>query len=667
MFGIYNGKNLYLPSPFSEWILDKKDFLRDDPNNAFNQGVLDSIIDDDESQFREIVSPFPGWEKGPNQKFSMTNYKIPELISNNPTYASLCALFGAEKCFSTLAMICPDGISSEQFRQKDNKDRSPIHFACAGGNLNIVRMLYEANYNLNMEDYYGYKPAHYSAMAGTTDIMKYLWTKGANILDKLKYVMSPFQVACLYGNLDIIKLICESIDQDDKVLNECHHIKYFENKAFLTPLHFACEGGHSNVVDYLLSKNKEIGKKHLTLVDHESRTPLEIACQNGFLECVKSLVKFGALSLDLEKSQTALFDACANGFPDIVTFLLRQKEININKVNSNDMTALEIAVINGQLEPVKVLIQNGALKNKTENEIGDLFLAACGSNNDLSIVKYLNEQMNIPYQTMGDTFMRQACKIENEELVNFLIEKNCSFKNIKINDFNFTTKWTPFMTFLKNKGLDFMNVNSNVGVPIIIKTIKYGSMNSIKKLISEGVELNKEIVDKYDLIKFSCAQGKTKLFHLLIQYNPNMYDPTLFLNELITKFISYKTKTNKKRNKEYFDVAKILLDEYKANPNNKSIINELVSNCCIELLELLSEFGASFDFCMIDFDVFRRNNKNSIVFELFKEKNVDFNTLKCKNCNLLLTEAIKNNDTYIIDQLLSCGASIDGKTNIIDN
>ena len=213
-----------------------------------------------------------------------------------------------------------------------------------------------------MEDYYGYQPAHYSAMAGTTDIMKYLWTKGANILDKLKYVMSPFQVTCLYGNLDIIRLICESIDQDDKVLNEYHHIKYFENKAFLTPLHFACEGCHSNVVDYLLSKNKEIAKKHLTLIDHESRTPLEVACQNGFLECVKSLVKFGALSLDLEKSQSALFDARANGFPDIVTFLLRQKEIDINKVNSNDMTALEIAVINGQLEPVKVLIQNGALK-----------------------------------------------------------------------------------------------------------------------------------------------------------------------------------------------------------------------------------------------------------------------------------------------------------------
>ncbi|KAK8857491.1 hypothetical protein M9Y10_015896 [Tritrichomonas musculus] len=145
-----------------------------------------------------------------------------------------------------------------------------------------------------------------------------------------------------------------------------------------------------------------------------------------------------------------------------------------------------------------------------------------------------------------------------------------------------------------------------------------------------------------------------------------MYDPTLFLNELITKFISSKTKTNKKRNKEYFDVARILLIEYKANPNNKSFINELASNCCIELLELLSEFGASFDFCMIDFDVFRRNNKNSIVFELFKEKNVDFNTLKCKNGNLLLVEAIKNNDAYMIDQLLSCGASIDDKTNIID-
>ena len=55
-------------------------------------------------------------------------------------------------------------------------------------------------------------------------------------------------------------------------------------------LHFACESGHLNVVQELLSRPK-IDVEALSTMD---RTPLHLACIKGHCEIVKALIKFGA-------------------------------------------------------------------------------------------------------------------------------------------------------------------------------------------------------------------------------------------------------------------------------------------------------------------------------------------------------------------------------------
>lgn len=119
-------------------------------------------------------------------------------MNYHPTYASLCTLFNAEKCFTSLLNLCSNEQTSEKFKRPDKKGRSPIHFACFGGNMNIVRQLYQLGFDLNATDNDGLQPSHYSAMSCTIEVMKYLWMKGAINLTNQGKETTPLCVACLY-------------------------------------------------------------------------------------------------------------------------------------------------------------------------------------------------------------------------------------------------------------------------------------------------------------------------------------------------------------------------------------------------------------------------------------------------------------------------------------
>ena len=172
----------------------------EDNSNSINVKILDSILDDDDETFFQLVSQNNTDDLDYNKRFKLTNYKLPLILSDQPPYSSLCAAFGAEKCFNSLLSLFPEGIQSKHFNKTDNKGRHPIHFACFSGNLNILRLYYQAKFDFNISDFTGKTASHYSAISSTLDVIKYLFTKGFNILTQTDYSgMTPLHIACKYG------------------------------------------------------------------------------------------------------------------------------------------------------------------------------------------------------------------------------------------------------------------------------------------------------------------------------------------------------------------------------------------------------------------------------------------------------------------------------------
>jgi ankyrin repeat protein len=62
----------------------------------------------------------------------------------------------------------------------DNEGKTPLHYVCNNGNLDIVKLLLKANADPNLPNKYGDTPLHCSCAKGDIKIAELLIANGAN-------------------------------------------------------------------------------------------------------------------------------------------------------------------------------------------------------------------------------------------------------------------------------------------------------------------------------------------------------------------------------------------------------------------------------------------------------------------------------------------------------
>jgi ankyrin repeat protein len=101
------------------------------------------------------------------------------------------------------------------------------------------------------------------------------------------------------------------------------------------PFTWHVDGGHLNIVELLVQKGAD-----LNVQDHNSRTPLHLACSGGHLNIVELLVQKGAdLNVQDSYSRTPLHLACSGGHLNIVELLV-QKGADLNVQDKDSRTPL---------------------------------------------------------------------------------------------------------------------------------------------------------------------------------------------------------------------------------------------------------------------------------------------------------------------------------------
>ena len=178
---------------------------------------------------------------------------------------------------------------------------------------------------------------------GRMDCVSILLDLGANMTLSINHREKPpaLNIAARHGHIEIVKLlILKGVKIDHQIDRP--------GSALIA----ACEGGHIEIVTYLLDTDIDTPPAKLG-------PALRAACQYGHVPVAELLLSRGANVNFREKETTALMAACKANKGEVVAFLL-QHNADIKYTDTNGCCALTIACMAASTDTAELLLQAGA-------------------------------------------------------------------------------------------------------------------------------------------------------------------------------------------------------------------------------------------------------------------------------------------------------------------
>lgn len=154
--------------------------------------------------------------------------------------------------------------------------------------------------------------------------------------DWLGQLIEKIKAGSLTGMLQIIG---EYEREKGGIVDEDENLFSMSTSNDWTLMHYACYYGNSNIVQLLVARQANPNREN-----EDDMTPLMIACKEGHIECVRSLLKHPRIQVNKMTSQEnpALHKACKKGLSTIVQMLIEHKA-SMTQEDQNMLIPLQYA------------------------------------------------------------------------------------------------------------------------------------------------------------------------------------------------------------------------------------------------------------------------------------------------------------------------------------
>ncbi|XP_065334532.1 uncharacterized protein LOC135935876 [Cloeon dipterum] len=439
--------------------------------------------------------------------------------------------------------ICMDYfllLQKSDINMTDERGKTALHCAAERGYLERVQELVNAGANIQAVDENGWNAFHFACSSvryfDDDDEMNEIHDITVQIIQKLHSTDSQLakektgrgqtglhiHLKFSYCSVKVTRFLVEEIGVDVKAKdnNGCTALRIAVNEA-------------KDSVDYLMEKDIDLEVK-----TKRGRTCLHFAAERGDLDALQTWIELGGdFNVVDEKGMTALHIAAENGHLQFVKKFLvcateevqnqdlgegcvgsKLKE-RLNRCDNEGRTALQLAAESGNVDLVKLLLENNAdLTHADKVGRTPLHLAAESGNVDL-VEWLLKNNADLTQMDMkGKNAIHYA--IENERMLRFLNEKNGDLVKQR-------TKYgdtTLHLALKRNGGVteeialwiigqvddDVLNAKNDSGETPLLLACRNGWCRAAELLLSRNVEVN-----------VSDANGKTAM-HYAAEY-VNLY------------------------------------------------------------------------------------------------------------------------------------------------
>ncbi|KAJ7589364.1 Pfs, NACHT and ankyrin domain protein, partial [Mycena floridula] len=356
-----------------------------------------------------------------------------------------------------------------------------------------------------------------------------------------------------------------------------------------TPLSYAAEWGHIDIVKLLLEENADPN-----ICDKGQWTPLSYAVKEGHIDIVKLLLEKNADPNICDKGQwTPLSYAVKEGHIDIVKLLL-EKNADPNICNKGQWTPLSYAVKEGHIDIVQLLLEKNADPNICDKD--------------------------------QRTPLSYAAHWGHIGIVNLLLEKNVD-PNICDNEQHTPLSYAAqqghigIVKLLLEKIVDLNICDKDQHIPLSYAA-QQGHIDIVKLLLEKNADLNICDKDQHTPLSYAAQRGHIDILELLLEKNA---DPNICDKDQRTP-LSYAAQRG------HIDILELLLEK-NADPNicdkdQRTPLSYAAQRGHIDILELLLEKNADPNICDKDQRTplsYAAQRGHIDILELLLEKNADPN------------------------------------------
>ncbi|EPB68267.1 hypothetical protein ANCCEY_12648 [Ancylostoma ceylanicum] len=276
-------------------------------------------------------------------------------------------LHWATQCGSAKMFIDAVSATDDVFGlAQDKRGRGPLHYAASKASVESVRLILDSQIlglPVDAKDSCGLTPLMCAVgvpFAQGVDVCRLLARrKEMSVSARNRDGLSAIHLAAIANNLPVLKLFAEEMGRNVEVFDN-------ENR---TPLHYAAEQGHYEIVQLLLS----CGARSTT-IDKYDASPAHYAAQFSEIK-------------DRENRSCLMWAVCA-GNVEVIEYLVRKTSPDRQARDNHGFTALHLAAMVGNENICKVLVRQGwNLSERDKLDNTPLHLAAGRGHTD--VVRFL--------------------------------------------------------------------------------------------------------------------------------------------------------------------------------------------------------------------------------------------------------------------------------------